>query len=41
LLVDRLWLAVAHFFNYQTHHRGQLTSLLHQLGHDPGGPTSW
>lgn len=30
------WLAVAHLFNHQTHHRGQLTTLLHQLGHDPG-----
>ncbi len=31
-----LWWAVTHFFNHQTHHRGQLTTLLHQLGHDPG-----
>lgn len=30
------WLAVAHLFNHQTHHRGQVTTLLHQLGHDPG-----
>ena len=30
------WLAVAHFFNHQTHHRGQLTTLLSQLGIDPG-----
>lgn len=28
--------AVAHLFNHQTHHRGQLTTLLMQLGHDPG-----
>jgi len=31
-----VWLAVIHMFNHQTHHRGQLTTLLHQLGHDPG-----
>lgn len=31
-----LWLAVAHFFNHQTHHRGQLTTLLSQLGLDIG-----
>lgn len=31
-----LWCAVSHFFNHQTHHRGQLTTLLMQLGHDPG-----
>jgi len=31
-----LWLAVAHFFNHQTHHRGQLTTLLTQRGIDPG-----
>lgn len=31
-----LWWAVTHFFNHQTHHRGQLTTLLSQLGHDPG-----
>jgi uncharacterized damage-inducible protein DinB len=30
------WLLVVHLFNHQTHHRGQLTTLLHQLGHDPG-----
>jgi uncharacterized damage-inducible protein DinB len=29
-------LAVAHFFNHQTHHRGQLTTLLFQRGIDPG-----
>ncbi|MCK5771122.1 DinB family protein [Algiphilus sp.] len=29
-------LTVSHFFNHQTHHRGQLTTLLMQLGHDPG-----
>ncbi len=31
-----LWQAVTHFFNHQTHHRGQATTLLMQLGHDPG-----
>jgi len=29
-------LAVAHFFNHQTHHRGQATTLLMQRGIDPG-----
>lgn len=28
-----VWLAVAHLFNHQTHHRGQITTLLHQLDH--------
>jgi uncharacterized damage-inducible protein DinB len=23
-------------FNHQTHHRGQATTLIKQLGHDPG-----
>src|SRR5262249_10308181 len=31
-----LWWAVTHFFNHQTHHRGQATTLLVQLGCDPG-----
>lgn len=30
------WLAVSHFFNHQTHHRGQITALLTQQGVDPG-----
>jgi len=30
------WVLVAHLFNHQAHHRGQLTTLLSQLGHDPG-----
>lgn len=43
----RFWFAVQHFFNHQAHHRGQLTTLLEQLGSDfgvtdllwlPGGP---
>ena len=29
-------LAIAHFFNHQTHHRGQVTTLLMQRGIDPG-----
>jgi len=33
---DPLWWAVSHFFNHQTHHRGQVTTLLFLLGHDPG-----
>jgi uncharacterized damage-inducible protein DinB len=31
-----LWWAVAHVFNHQTHHRGQITTLLTQQGRDPG-----
>jgi uncharacterized damage-inducible protein DinB len=31
-----LWWAVAHVFNHQTHHRGQLTTLFTQSGVDPG-----
>jgi uncharacterized damage-inducible protein DinB len=31
-----LWWAVAHVFNHQTHHRGQITTLLTQLGYDVG-----
>jgi uncharacterized damage-inducible protein DinB len=31
-----LWYAVVHAFNHQTHHRGQATTLLMQLGKDPG-----
>ena len=30
------WLLVTHMFNHQTHHRGQLTTLLSQLGYDSG-----
>ncbi len=32
-----LWKVVAHFFNHQAHHRGQLTTLLSQAGIDYGG----
>ncbi|MDZ7790868.1 MAG: DinB family protein [Xanthomonadales bacterium] len=31
-----VWVAAAHMFNHQTHHRGQVTTLLSQLGYDPG-----
>lgn len=31
-----LALAMMHFFNHQTHHRGQVTALLMQAGIDPG-----
>jgi uncharacterized damage-inducible protein DinB len=30
------WQAITHFFNHQTHHRGQVTTLLAQAGIDPG-----
>lgn len=30
------WHAALHCFNHQTHHRGQVTTLLFQLGKDPG-----
>ena len=31
-----LWAAVTHFFNHQTHHRGQVTTLLSQCNLDVG-----
>ncbi|MEZ5445242.1 MAG: DinB family protein [Gammaproteobacteria bacterium] len=31
-----MWVAVAQFFNHQTHHRGQVTALLSQCGKDYG-----
>jgi uncharacterized damage-inducible protein DinB len=31
-----LWWLVGHLFNHQTHHRGQVTTLLTQAGQDPG-----
>lgn len=37
--IDRdhsLWFGLAHFFNHQTHHRAQVTTLLHQLGYEYG-----
>jgi uncharacterized damage-inducible protein DinB/ubiquinone/menaquinone biosynthesis C-methylase UbiE len=33
---EPLWWSVAHLFNHQTHHRGQVTTLLMQAGNDPG-----
>jgi uncharacterized damage-inducible protein DinB len=30
------WLTVTHFFNHQTHHRGQLSAMLAQCGQDYG-----
>ena len=30
------WVLVMHMFNHQTHHRGQVTTLIKQLGLDPG-----
>ena len=30
------WLLVTHLFNHQTHHRGQVTTLLSQRGINPG-----
>lgn len=31
-----LWWVTQHVFNHQTHHRGQITTLFMQQGHDPG-----
>jgi len=31
-----MWLCVMQMFNHQTHHRGQVTTLLKQAGIDPG-----
>ena len=31
-----VWQAMSHFFNHQTHHRGQITTLLTQQGVDVG-----
>ena len=30
------WVLATHMFNHQTHHRGQVTTLIKQLGIDPG-----
>lgn len=30
------WVLVTHMFNHQTHHRGQVTTLLKQMGYEPG-----
>jgi uncharacterized damage-inducible protein DinB len=34
------WFLVMQMFNHQTHHRGQVTTLMKQCGIDPG-PTDW
>ena len=34
--VIRMRVALLHFFNHQTHHRGQATTLISQAGYDPG-----
>jgi uncharacterized damage-inducible protein DinB len=36
VLESKYWWAVAQLFNHQTHHRGQVTTLLSQAGHDVG-----
>lgn len=36
-----LWQGVGQIFNHQTHHRGQLTTLFMQAGHDPGVTDLW
>jgi uncharacterized damage-inducible protein DinB len=36
-----LWWAVVHVFNHQTHHRGQVTTLLSQQGCEPGITDLW
>lgn len=34
--IQPAWVYVIHLFNHQTHHRGQVTALVKQLGYDPG-----
>ena len=34
--VRKAWLLAAHMFNHQTHHRGQLTAALSEMGYDFG-----
>lgn len=31
-----VWVLATHMFNHQTHHRGQVTTLVNQLGYEPG-----
>ena len=31
-----IWVLATHMFNHQTHHRGQVTTLIKQLGYEPG-----
>lgn len=33
---NAMWVCLTHLFNHQTHHRGQLTTLLSQMGKDYG-----
>src|SRR5262249_29255386 len=35
-LVEPLFWVAMHLFNHQTHHRGQVTTVFMQAGHDPG-----
>lgn len=35
-VTNPLWSTITHFFNHQTHHRGQITTLLSQQGVDVG-----
>ena len=35
-ITQPLWQATLHCFNHQTHHRGQLTTLMEQAGYDSG-----
>jgi uncharacterized damage-inducible protein DinB len=35
-ITQPLWQAALHCFNHQTHHRGQLTTLMEQAGYDSG-----
>ena len=34
--IKKAWLLATHMFNHQTHHRGQLTTALNQIGYDCG-----
>jgi uncharacterized damage-inducible protein DinB len=34
--VEPMWWSLTHVFNHQTHHRGQVTTMLSQAGIDPG-----
>jgi uncharacterized damage-inducible protein DinB len=36
LMAAPFWHVLSHLFNHQTHHRGQITTLLSQLNRDPG-----
>jgi uncharacterized damage-inducible protein DinB len=31
-----LWFCALHFFNHQTHHRGQITAMIEAAGYDCG-----